>query len=47
MDFLNFFDGGFFGFVGDSESSEISERREVLCTAFFDKVVGKSLEIGL
>ena len=47
MGFLDFLDGGFFGFVGDGEASEIGERREVLCATFLNKIAGKSLEIGL
>lgn len=44
---LDFFQGGFFGFVGDGETSEVGERGEVGFLAVFGEIFGKTREIGL
>jgi len=43
---LNFFQGGFFGFVGDGEASEVGERGEVGFLAVFGEIFGKTRKIG-
>lgn len=43
---LDFFQGGFFGFVGDGEASEVGERGEVGFLAVFGEIFGKTGEIG-
>lgn len=43
---LDFFQGGFFGFVGDGEAGKVGERGEVGFLAVFGEVFGKSGEIG-
>lgn len=46
MSLADFGEGGFFGFVGDGEASEISEGRESLLAAFIEQILGKSGKIG-
>lgn len=43
---LNFFQGGFFGFVGDGEASEVGERGEVGFLAVFGEIFGKIRKIS-
>lgn len=44
---LDFFQGVFFGFIGDGEASEVSERGEVGFLAVFGEIFGETGEIGL
>lgn len=43
---LDFGEGGFFGFIGDGEASEVGKGRELLLTAFSEEVAGKIGIIG-
>lgn len=43
---LDFFQGSFFGFVGDGEAGEVSERGEVGFLAVFGEIFGESGKIG-
>lgn len=43
---LDFFQGGFFGFISDGEASEVGERREVGFLAVFGEIFGKTRKIS-
>jgi len=46
VDFLDFLEGGAFGFVGDGDSGEMEIGREMLLTTLFEEVGGKLVVIG-
>ena len=46
VDFLDFLEGGAFGFVGDGDPSEMEIGREMLLTTLFEEVGGKLVVIG-
>lgn len=47
MGLLDLSNGGFFGFVGDGEASEIGERRELLFLTLGEEVAGETGVVGL